>query len=465
MKTAITNITIVLAIIMLLSHPARGQNKKKALEPESKLSKKNGTMKPVIFPVVETEEPQLYFKGIKNIKFSLIKYKDSLLDILTEANFDPGKINKKIFLDKNQIKKENTHHYQWNTSAPGSLPLALSNKRKSPLNETTFDQGLFAFRIHHLELWDKGDEAATKKYVSTIASKLKVFYKKEIDFVVRGNSKTFLVWVFNSKTRKGIQGAGVVLVRKTGETTASKKNEIGRTNRDGVCYGNLQAKSGDMIVVNDPQTRQKAFYMIREDDDSHFHANPEEKEVFRAEVFADREHYQPGSTIHIGGVVKRVRNGRIKNPRIPGVTFVIENPSDIEVKRENVQLNELGGFRTSYQPGTNCEKGKYTFHIKHGDWKQEFYPVLVDNYQPGAVRLELSEDKKVYGKNDTFAPLTAGRYLSGKTMAGDKPDYVFRFGRGHTLYPRGLRKEYSFGLDETFKVDWDKYKPVEGEGT
>ncbi|MCP4147360.1 MAG: hypothetical protein GY757_06380, partial [bacterium] len=84
---------------------------------------------------------------------------------------------------------------------------------------------------------------------------------------------------------------------------------------------------------------------------------------------------------------------------------------------------------------------------------------------PGAVRLELSEDKKVYGKNDTFTPLTAGRYLSGKTMAGDKPDYVFRFGRGHTLYSRGLRKEYAFGLDETFKVDWDKYKPVEGEGT
>ncbi|MCP4156310.1 MAG: hypothetical protein GY757_51835, partial [bacterium] len=124
------------------------------LKKDTRFTIKICSLLPEIFPVLEKEKPELYFNGIKNIKFSLLKYKDTVLDLLTESRFQTIAEGRKILLDKKHIEKEYTFQHQTGKGEAVRFPLdikKLETKTGAP-DQSPIQQGLYAFKIDSLEV-------------------------------------------------------------------------------------------------------------------------------------------------------------------------------------------------------------------------------------------------------------------------------------------------------------------------
>ncbi|MCP4150663.1 MAG: hypothetical protein GY757_23150 [bacterium] len=443
---------------------------------------------PEIYPALKQEEPELYLSGVDNINYSFIKYKDSILDQLSNTQYRTREEIRALFEDKNNIEKEYTTRHRCENGESARLPLLPIEQKNDPQNKSRFQEGLFAYKVNHLEAQSKCDDTKLTNRVENVTNRLKLVYKRELDFVVRAGYKRTLVWVYNNKTAKGVPNTDVFLLRKTTEypatqssqsskstpstqstqstkstmstTTATKKTDqekkpakknrlnkriqIGKTNNEGVCIGKVTVKKGDLIVAIDPKTNRKSFYRIGHGDNFYFDSEEEreKKKEYLLEVFTDRVLYRPGSTVHIGGVIKIFENGKITTPQLKHATLIVNSEDDETLKKEEVTLDEFGGFATTCPLGEECEKGEYTIYIDIGEEEEFGEAFLVDYYQPDAIKLEISEEKKVYGKNDIFNPLISGSYYSGNPMSGDALNYHISFDDYNPFTGKGDLEEY-----------------------
>ncbi|MCP4156481.1 MAG: hypothetical protein GY757_52695, partial [bacterium] len=206
MKFGINRTFILVTIIILLFLPAKGE--------------KNKIKMPEIFPVQDKENPELYFSGVEIINYSFIKYKDAILDLLKDTTFRNWGEIRALFEDKNSIEKETITRHRCENGEPVHLPLHLNGKKNTPPNK--LHNGLYAFKINRLVAQNKSNDLKLKNMVENITGRIKLFHKKEIDFVVRAGHKKILVWVYNNKTQKGIPNANVFLLRKKRATKFTK---------------------------------------------------------------------------------------------------------------------------------------------------------------------------------------------------------------------------------------------------
>ncbi|MCP4153894.1 MAG: hypothetical protein GY757_39575 [bacterium] len=433
--------------------------------------------RPILIPFLEKENPRLFLKGITDISFSIIKYKEKFLDILTEYYSEPGlNIHKGNFHENSRftgnIEKEKVLHYQGDGKDLVAFPVNPGNKTKGINKNSPLKKGLWAFKIHHMEKRNKCPEPGENERFKKDESKLKVVNKTDIDFVVKAGAGKIFAWVYNNKTGSAIKGAGISIIRATGKNQRknNRKNnwkkgiKVGKTNRNGICSRKLTIQKGDMIVVTDPKTRQKAYYPIDENDCRYSGNDPDLG--LRAEMFPGRFIYRPGDTIHIGGVLKRFKNGMVKNPGIREVTFVLTDPDGEEVKNETIPLDPFGGFCARHQLSNDCSKGEYKYYIEYRDWRTDsyFYNFKVKYYQPDTIKLELAGDKEVYGKEEPFNPKVTGCYLSGNPMAGAKLKYRLYTCSDYMFSAGNALAEYTFGIDDALTFGRNReISPIEGE--
>ncbi|MCP4146899.1 MAG: carboxypeptidase regulatory-like domain-containing protein, partial [bacterium] len=214
------------------------------------------------FPALEKEKPELYFNGIKNIEFSLLKYKDTVLDLLTESRFQTIEEGRKILLDKKYIEKEYTFQHQTGKGEAVRFPLAI----KKPETETgapaqsPIQQGLYAFKIDSLEVRNTCNDGEIRKYVDTLPLKLKLIHKKKIDFVVRAGYKRTFVWVFNNKTGKGIPNAEVYLLREASSPPAALDSTVW-DKKAGCIIGRVTDEKGNPLNGVNVRQIRNVFYI------------------------------------------------------------------------------------------------------------------------------------------------------------------------------------------------------------
>lgn len=361
---------------------------------------------PVFFLDPGSSALDLFLRNTKHIDFTLVKFKDSLLEQL--KNTTPSGIFKDNF--KNEAVIDAKIEKQINLKSEGAEQFSIDLKK-----ETGGEGGLFGVKINHMESYNHCQDKKIDDFIKDFPKEL-VFHKRDTDFVLRAGESNSLFGVYNHNTLQPVSHAKISISR------GEKNIKTGKTGSNGIWLGDIRLKEGDLIAVEGPQSYNKIFYKINATDLDY--ENDEEENPL-VEIFSDRLLYKPGSTVYIGGIVKEIKKGKVQNPGVKEVTIIVEDPDDNEIKEDTVKLDEFGGFSFSFQTEKSSKKGEYWITVECQEEDYE-YQVTVDYYQADAIKVDVTELKNVYGKNEVLAALISGYYLSGNPMSGNRLEYELK---------------------------------------
>lgn len=358
---------------------------------------------PVFYLDPGSSDLDLYLRNTKHIDFTLVKFKDSLLEQLKKTT--PSGIFKDNF--KNEAVIDAKIEKKINLKSEGTEHFSIDLKK-----ETGGEGGLYGVKINHMESYNQCQDKKIDDFIKDFPKEL-VFHKRDTDFVLRAGESNSLFGVYNHNTLQPVAHAKISIFRE------EKNIKTGKTGSNGLWLGDIRLKEGDLIAVEGPQSYNKIYYKINAKDLDY---ETDEEENTLVEIFSDRLLYKPGSTVYIGGIVKEIKKGKVQNPGVKEVTIFVEDPDGNEIKEDTVKLDEFGGFSFSFQTEKNSKKGEYwiTVECKEEDYE---YQVTVDYYQADAIKVDVGGLKNVYRKNDLLSALVSGYYLSGNPMSGDRLDY------------------------------------------
>lgn len=163
-----------------------------------------------------------------------------------------------------------------------------------------------------------------------------------------------------------------------------------------------------------------------------------------AYLFGDRNLYRPGEKVIISGIVRNF-SGSVKD--IPVVLKII-NPSGRTVSETRYNLNDEGGFESSYQTLQSDQTGVYRFELYTGNKIfLSSYNVSIEEFSPDRLRVNLtsSTDKASLGEKVNFE-LSASNFF-GPPAAGRNWEFEGTF--QSIPFKSEKYQDYSFKDDNT----------------
>ncbi len=169
------------------------------------------------------------------------------------------------------------------------------------------------------------------------------------------------------------------------------------------------------------------------------------------ELFTDRDHYLPGETVHMGGVLKKSwRNDfiKLKNNK---AELIIKNPEYKTIKKIQLTLDEFGGFSYDYKSDKFGKKGRYYWTIKKGGWESYSRSVKIDFFKPNIIEISVKPEKREIVANEKNRFFVRGSYLSGAPMAKDKIVFNTHISSSGYFFKERLKSEYKkYGFNSPY---------------
>ncbi|MDO5470307.1 MAG: MG2 domain-containing protein [Akkermansia sp.] len=86
-------------------------------------------------------------------------------------------------------------------------------------------------------------------------------------------------------------------------------------------------------------------------------------------LFADRSVYRPGETVHLRGMVRRVKESSVSLPKITKATLKVNKPDYSDLCEQELRINEFGNFEAEVKlpDGEEDVVGTYSLELSAGD--------------------------------------------------------------------------------------------------
>lgn len=144
---------------------------------------------------------------------------------------------------------------------------------------------------------------------------------------------------------------------------------------------------------------------------------------YDAYMYAEREIYRPGETIHLNSIV------RTNDWNLPGempVKMRILLPSGKELQTYKNVLNTQGAFETNLPLSTSALTGAYTFQLLSGnDVLISTKSIMVEEFMPDRIKVDLKIDKNEYKPTEAVHASFAATNYFGPPAANRNYEVTF----------------------------------------
>lgn len=373
----------------------------------------------------------LRWNSLREGEVRIMSLRDEAVDRLVDGNF--GLLQRDDF-QKRFVEGDISH--LWRSEEEGAQEKTMPYK-ELPLGENGFlavlTQRALPFnachdvRLHHFPLWNPFE--------------LEVFHLRGLDFILKGGGGSMTAFVYDNRNGAPLPEAEVLLRRD------GKETPLGRTDAAGMFHGAVPASGPNHLVVRRPQSKDQAFLYLGKE------PLPGVQEHNRVSLFSDRGFYLPGETVHLAGVAKVLRAGRLSTRPGSQVEVVVRDPEYKEVLRGTVACDEFGGFAQDFTPAADAKKGRYTIQARFNTAYDQ-QTVTIDHFQANTFEVNLSAPPPACSRRDSFTTIVTAAFLAGTAMAGEKA--VTRLDTTAVDFPANLAadgqwRDYRFGLDGHFQ--------------
>lgn len=328
---------------------------------------------------------------------------------------------------------------QQKTLSPNFEKDGILNTSLDLKDHLAWGPGFYGVLVDRITPYNVCQYPTNKSFWLYHAPYLEVFHHRNIEFLAYGLPDETLFWAYNKRTLEPLADAAVV--------DSSHEQRLGRTDEKGllVWHKGLMP-NGHVTVIHPKNPRDQVFVNLNS---RQVYRKNRQPDPFVLTIFCERGFYKPGETVHLGGVIKEVKDGQLASVAKGNATIEVRNPEYKTIKTFTVDLDPWGGFNASYQSDAKGKRGYYDFILKYQGQKSDTY-ATIDYYQPNKIKLSIGDLKEYYTPKDTFRATVSGQFLSGNPMANDRVTYQMgvlpaRSYPGFSSIPSLAR--YSFSLD------------------
>ncbi len=174
-------------------------------------------------------------------------------------------------------------------------------------------------------------------------------------------------------------------------------------------------------------------------------------------VFAERGIYRPGDTVHLKGIVRTRRLGRIQTPSGGTVQVAVKSSRGKEVFQKAVRLTAFGTFSADVPVGADAPLGGYSISAAMPDGKETlhlFGRFRVEEYRAPQFQVDVLAAEKQLAAGDPVNAQVMARYLFGGAM----PEAAVRWtvARASIQFEPPGNAGFAFG---TLSWGWDDEAP------
>ncbi len=364
--------------------------------------------------------------SMKQASVRLLKLKPEFYTQLTDREF--GLLQKKDF-KADFIEKEILQKF---TGLPekSNNPALRDQELGSPL-------GFFGVLVQSYEPYNACRDIALMRLPAFTPQDMHVFHRRNMDMVIKAGQEQTLYWLYDNRSGKGVGKMPFFL-----KGYAKDAMPLGESAVNGVLLSDREIQESDLVMARNTNDNDMALARIDR-------RPPSDREV-RITVFSERDFYKPGDTVHIAGIIKEYKAGKIFSPKATAATLQIFGPDRQQLKTDSLQLDRWGGFHYEFKSDPAGKKGRHQIIVRFVDMQtwQGQHNVTIDYYQPNTFEMKISGMAEHYLPEDTFHPVVSGSYLAGNPMAGDTFGYVFGLNpvAAKVFTTNGLER-FNFGLD------------------
>jgi len=245
----------------------------------------------------------------------------------------------------------------------------------------------------------------------------------------------------------------------------SSNNQLmlkGRTGTDGVLvFDDLDKKAPRFTTAMITVQTEKDFNFVpfsnTKVETSRFDVGGKYEHVsgFDAYIYAERNLYRPGETMHLNTIV---RTNNWKSVGVVPLKWKILMPNGKELKTEKVKTNKEGAFETAIELPASALTGNYSFEVYNGnDVHLASYRLQVEEFMPDRIRIKGELNKKTYRPGDTLRYTAFAENFFGPPAANRNYEFNLQFNREN--YRSKNYPNYSF-----YNSDETKYNTILREG-
>ena len=149
----------------------------------------------------------------------------------------------------------------------------------------------------------------------------------------------------------------------------------------------------------------------------------QEDDNYMASMFTERGIYKPGETVHIKGVIRESRNGKLIVPNAStSISYTITDSRDDEILAGTTEINEFGSFLINHDISSDAPTGYYTVRATYED-DSIYQNFRVDVFKPLEFETRIWAENKKYYLNDDLMTKLSGWYLFGEPMVSNTVNY------------------------------------------
>jgi hypothetical protein len=241
-------------------------------------------------------------------------------------------------------------------------------------------------------------------------------------------------------------------------TVYSHRNQVlGTTNTDARGMAHLRpfdTSLGRPSVVVVEKGDDYTFLELQPRNDDINEQAPEmlafDREAYDAFLYADRDLYRPGETVHLRWLVRTNYGDAL--PNVP-LLLTVRKPNGQDLLSEPTTLSELGSGGTDIVTQKSYPTGKYLATLKVPDTNSPLgtYQFSVEEFVPNRIKAEvaLAEDQWLAGQEYTIK--VNAQHFFGAPASGRKSEAKIVL-RPATFRPEAW-KTFTFGNDSEFPTD------------
>ncbi|PZP51961.1 MAG: hypothetical protein DI598_01865 [Pseudopedobacter saltans] len=311
-----------------------------------------------------------------------------------------------------------------------------------------------AMRFLHLDFSDKL-RSYNGVYVVTVASteqkwvqESKILSLSDIGLIAKQEDNRVLVFANSIKEATPIAGTKITFISTTNQAIYTKE-----TDKEGVAVfdnientapgmriGMVSAKLGDeysFLVFNQSQIETSRFDVG---------GRVSNKTGLNAWIYAERNLYRPGETIHSSVIV------RDESWKVPGempVKLRLLMPNGKEMAVRKLMLNEQGSTEAAFEIPKSGLTGVYTLQAYSGnDVLLNSYDFNIEDFVPDRIKSTLQLNKQDFGIGETVQSIIRADNLFGTPAANRNVEWELNLDK-EAFRPKGY-DDYNFNVVKNF---------------
>ncbi|RYE25817.1 MAG: alpha-2-macroglobulin family protein [Sphingobacteriales bacterium] len=414
-------------------------------------------------------DPAISFNNAKGMYLSSQGYKNIALNIVNVPNVEVTVIkvyenNMEFFLrrdkryrydyeyDEESDSEDGGSYYAYDTEDMGDTVFHQSYEtKKLPKNNSA--------RLLHLDFQDKIQDH-NGVYVVCVGSKdhrwvqdSKILSISDIGLIAKQEKNTMYVFANSIHTANPLSGVKVSFI-----STNNQKLYTATTNAQGVAiFKDIDKQSPGFRIglVTAKMDDEFSFLWLNQSAvaTSRFDVGGRMPNGagLNAMIYAERNLYRPGETIHVSTIV---RDEQWNRPGEMPVKLKLVMPNGKEFATMRKILNEEGSCETSFNMPATTLTGTYTLQVFTGnDVLLNTYDISIEEFMPDRMKVALKIDKTEYNLGDSVRTEIQADNLFGTPAAERNYECELNISKA-TFQPKNY-DNYSFAITNNFNFSPD----------